>query len=240
MKLTEINGSDAEKQAKPNFTVVELKLTEDGSHTLYVAGIDETYHSIHGAVQEAEHIFMDAALRICNQSNLTVFEVGFGTGLNAFLTLIESINHSLKVHYITLEKFPVAMADVDALNYPDRIAPDKKILFEALHRSEWNVPVLITPDFILEKRQADFTEFQHAGSRYDLVFFDAFSPEKQPEMWTQTGFEKIYEHCHSGAMLTTYCAKGQVRRNLQAAGFVVERLPGPPGKREMLRARKQT
>lgn len=215
----------------------ELVLTSDGSHTLFVPEIDECYHSTHGAILESRHIFIEAALNHSVKSALSVLEVGFGTGLNAFLTLNETETNDKQIHYITLEKYPVPLEQVALLNYSEIISPDKKGLFELMHYWQWNQPVQLTSQFILEKIYTDFSTFNHSA-QYDVVFFDAFSPEKQPEMWTQPLFEKIYAHCNRDAILTTYCAKGMVRRALQNAGFVVERLPGPPGKREFLRAMK--
>lgn len=215
----------------------ELLITSDGSHTLFVPEIDECYHSTHGAIQESRHIFIEAALKQNSKTELSVLEVGFGTGLNALLALVEAERSGTIIHYCTLEKYPVAVEKAFLLNYPAMIDARYKDVFEKMHSSVWNEKIAITPFFEIEKMECDFTDFEHT-STYDIVFFDAFSPEKQPEMWTQQQFEKIYAHCHPGAILTTYCAKGVVRRALQSAGFSVERLAGPPGKREILRAVK--
>jgi len=216
----------------------ELLITSDGSHTLFVPEIDECYHSTHGAIQESSHIFIEAALKQTEKSVINVLEVGFGTGLNAFLALVEVEGSGKSIHYTTLEKYPVAAEKAFLLNYPAMVDVKYKDVFEKMHSSAWNEKVEIAPFFEIEKIKCDFIEFQHK-STYDIVFFDAFSPEKQPEMWTQNQFEKIYAHCNPGAILTTYCAKGNVRRALQDAGFIVERLAGPPGKREILRAVKK-
>jgi tRNA U34 5-methylaminomethyl-2-thiouridine-forming methyltransferase MnmC len=215
----------------------ELKITEDGSHTLFVPEIDECYHSTHGAIQESRHIFIEAGLKQCIKHEVRVFEIGFGTGLNAFLTLLEAEGSNKKIHYTTFEKYPVEIEKAIQLNYPEEIAPDKKQLFEQLHTSPWNEEIRITPYFTLKKIETDFTRAIFEDD-FDVVYFDAFSPEKQPEMWSKELFSKIYTHCNQGAILTTYCAKGIVRRAMQDAGFKVERLPGPPGKREILRGRK--
>lgn len=217
--------------------LTELKLTEDGSHTLFVPEIDECYHSTHGAIQESRHIFIEAGLKQCSKSEIRILEIGFGTGLNAFLTFLEAEKSEKQIHYTTLEFFPVAVETALLLNYPKELAPDKSQFFEKLHSAEWNVEIPVTPYFRLNKIETDFTGFVFKDN-FDVVYFDAFSPEKQPEMWSEALFEKIYAHCNSGAILTTYCAKGIVRRAILEAGFVVERLPGPPGKREILRGLK--
>jgi len=215
----------------------ELKLTEDGSHTLFVAEIDECYHSTHGAIQESRHIFIEAGLKQCPKREIRVLEIGFGTGLNAFLTLLEAERSEKLIYYTTLENYPVEFETALLLNYPEELEPGKRPVFEKMHSVEWNKEILVTPYFMLNKIEADFTEFVFKDN-FDVVYFDAFSPEKQPEMWNEALFEKIYAHCNSGAVLTTYCAKGIVRRAMQGAGFLVERLPGPPGKREILRGSK--
>ena len=215
----------------------ELILTEDGSHTLRVAEIDECYHSIHGAVQESAHIFINAGLKeFMPVDEIRVLEIGFGTGLNAFLTLLEAEKINKSVHYTTLELYPLPVDEVLQLNYPETLNGDRG-LFEKIHHSVWDEDNDISPFFTLRKIKADFTGCVLSGF-YDVIYFDAFSPEKEPEMWSEVCFKKIYEHSGSGAVMTTYCAKGVVRRAMQSAGFVVERLPGPPGKREILRGRK--
>jgi len=216
----------------------ELLITEDGSNTLYVPEIDECYHSSHGAIQESRHIFIEAGLKQCRKSEINVLEVGFGTGLNAFLTMIEAERNGKQIHYVSLEKYPVEAEKALRLNYPEELSPEKRSCFELMHLSAWNEKVQVTPFFSLEKIETDFTQYTPVD-KFDVVFFDAFSPEKQPEMWMQERFELIYEYCNDAAILTTYCAKGVVRRAMQAAGFTVERLAGPPGKREILRGVRQ-
>ena len=215
----------------------ELFITEDGSHTLFVPTIDECYHSTHGAVQESQHIFINSGFKQCDKSEIRVLEIGFGTGLNTFLTLMEAEKTGKKVYYTSLEKYPVEVEQALQLNYVENRFPDLKKEFELLHTSPWNTKVPITSFFLLQKIQADFTIFD-LDEMYDVIYFDAFSPEKQPEMWSEALFEKIYSHCNPEAILTTYCSKGIVRRAMQAAGFLVDRLPGPPGKREILRSRR--
>lgn len=220
---------------------IQFKTTEDGSHTFFVPELDEHYHSTHGAIQESRHVFIDAGLRQCVKSEINVLEIGFGTGLNAFLALLEAENKSKKIDFTSLELYPIPLSDAEKLNYADLIDSTKKDVFDKLHRAEWGKWHQITLYFSLLKQQVDFSKPSdfHPENRFDVVFFDAFAPEKQPEMWTQAIFDKIYSLCNPDAVLTTYCAKGAVRRMLQASGFSVERLPGPPGKREMLRAVKK-
>ncbi len=216
----------------------ELLLTEDGSYTLYVSEIDESYHSTHGAIQESTHIFINAGLNQCKKQTINILEVGFGTGLNTLLCALDAQESKKQIHYSSLEKFPVSIEKAFQLNYSRQIGNDAASqLFSKIHRTEWEKEQPISENFTLKKIKCDFTTFRW-DKTYDVVFFDAFSPEKQPEMWTTEQFQKIYNACNEGAILTTYCAKGIVRRALQSAGFTVERLPGPPGKREILRAIK--
>lgn len=215
----------------------DLVLTSDGSHTLFSPAIEECYHSTHGAIQESRHIFIAAGMKQCEKSEISVLEIGFGTGLNAFLTLLEAEASSKTVRYTSLELYPVDVKIALQLNYPEELAADKRGLFELMHETPWDSERLIAEYFSLLKVKADYTHFKFS-EKYDLVYFDAFSPDKQPEMWTEERFKILYDHCNPGAILTTYCSKGVVRRAMQSAGFVVERLQGPPGKRQVLRAVK--
>ncbi len=214
---------------------VEIQATEDGSQTLFVPSLDEHYHSVKGALTESLHIFIRMGLQECRAAEPRVLEVGFGTGLNALLTLQEG---KRVVHYTTLERFPLPLEVVEKLDYPALVSAEAASSFLALHRGPWNQWVQITPDFHLRKMETDFTTLQ-LKEKYDVIYFDAFAPEKQPEMWSQEIFQRMFECLDTDGILVTYCAKGEVRRMLQRAGFTVERLPGPPqGKREILRARK--
>jgi len=217
----------------------KIRQTSDGSHTLYVAEIDETYHSTHGAIQESMHIFIDSALRKCRLNQIRILEIGFGTGLNALLTKQEADLNGYTIHYTTLEKFPVRMELVAALNYASLTTVVAGAdFFNEIHQAPWNTTVQVASNFELHKVECDFTQFESALNQFDVIYFDAFSPDKQPEMWTVEQFSRIYDWCAPQAVLSTYCAKGIVRRALQQVGFEVERLPGPPGKREILRATK--
>lgn len=228
-----------------------IEQTADGSATLFVPSLNEHYHSIKGAQSESQHIFIDMGLKESEATHPRILEIGFGTGLNALLTQRVAEASKRNVHYTTLELYPLAWEVVNQLGYVTPHTPEAAI-FEQMHRTSWEKETTITPHFTLRKRVADVNEWataQTTGKReadaepephFDLIYFDAFAPEKQPEMWTQELFEQLYTRLNTGGILTTYCAKGEVRRRLQAAGFVVERLPGPPGgKREILRGTKQ-
>ncbi|MGC3977315.1 MAG: tRNA (5-methylaminomethyl-2-thiouridine)(34)-methyltransferase MnmD [Paludibacteraceae bacterium] len=214
----------------------ELKLTEDGSHTLYLPQIDECYHSTYGAIQESVLIFIQYGLLSCTKKEINILEIGFGTGLNAFLTLAEADQKHFKVNYTGLEFHPITIEKAILLNYPELIAPTKRKEFERLHLCEWNKKIDITSQFLFKKTEADFTSGV-LNTKYDIIYFDPFSPEKQPEMWTEEQFRKLYLASNKDAILTTYCCKGNVKRALKSAGFLIEKLPGPAGKREVLRAR---
>lgn len=216
----------------------QLQETADGSHTLFIPEMDEHYHSVNGAVQESRHVFIDAGLHQQEKKDITVFEIGFGTGLNAFLTLLDAEEKGRKVDYYSVELYPLEPDLVATLNYGEVICPEKKELFSALHAAPWNEAADITSHFTLHKIQGDNNSCP-LPEDIDLVYFDAFAPDKQPEMWNQEIFDKLYAHMAEGGILTTYCAKGVVRRMMQKAGYSVERIPGPPGKREMLRAIKK-
>lgn len=217
-----------------------FEITEDGSHTLYVPELDEHYHSTHGAIQESRHVYLDAGLHHCKKDEINVLEIGFGTGLNAFLSLLDSLQTMKKVSYTSLERFPLSLEVAEQLNYSRQISSEYEELFLQLHTCPWEEWASITMQFRLRKLNADAGESDALPSDcyFDVVYFDAFAPEKQPEMWSQEIFNRLFILCNKGGILTTYCAKGVVRRMLQAAGFEVERLPGPPGKREILRAIK--
>lgn len=215
---------------------IEFRTTSDGSTTLYNGEIDECYHSMFGARNESMHIFIESGLKLCHKTPINVLEVGFGTGLNAFLTALETEKNGTPIYYTTLELYPLTADIYTKLPYAK--TAEERNLFTQLHTCAWEQTIPITPHFSIKKLQADLSTI-HFDSTFDCVFFDAFSPEKQPELWDSSIFEKIYHAMNSGGVLTTYCAKGVVRRTMQNVGFVVERIAGPVGgKREILRARK--
>ena len=226
-----------------------IEKTDDGSTTLFVPELNEHYHSTKGARTESQHIFINMGLKASTATTPHILEIGFGTGLNAWLTLEEAEKSGRNVYYTGLELYPLEWQLVEQLGYisaneqlmtGDNQCPVHE-LFKQLHTSPWEEDVPITPHFTLRKVQKDFNklETETEGWKADVIYFDAFAPEKQPEMWSQELFNRLYVIMNPKGILTTYCAKGIVRRMLQAAGFTVERLPGPPGgKREILRARK--
>ena len=260
-----------------------IEKTDDGSTTLFVPELNEHYHSTKGARTESQHIFIDMGLKASPAATPRVLEIGFGTGLNAWLTLEEAERSRRNIHYTGLELYPLDWQTVEQLGYISsdeqltihrkQTATDEQFtpndeeeqqpaieLFKQLHTSPWEKDVQLTPHFTLRKIETDVNKWRvengelrvnnsndsvadsqlsTLNSPFNLVYFDAFAPEKQPEMWSQELFNRLYVLLNNGGILTTYCAKGVIRRMLQAAGFIVERLPGPPGgKREILRARK--
>ena len=215
--------------------------TSDGSKTIQIEDWDEQYHSIHGAIQESKHVFIKAGLhhflKLYNPKELRILEIGFGTGLNAFLTALESDQQDVEIHYEGVEAYPVETDELSQLNYAARIAADQQHLFDSLHKLSWEELHSITSNFSLKKRQQFFSELSDENS-FDLIFFDAFGARVQPELWTESIFKSMFRALKNKGVLVTYSAKGSVRRAMQTAGFLVERLEGPPGKREMLRATK--
>ena len=213
--------------------------TADGSPSLRIPDWDESYHSVHGALQESTHVFIRMGLEhVPSKATLDILEMGFGTGLNALLTAVHPRLNDLKVRYTGLEAFPLTEAEWQHLDYPSLLEASNALhIYERLHRSPWDHFTEITPEFKLRKRTLDFRQF-HELEAYDLIYFDAFGARVQPELWTVTLFERMFAGLRAGGVLVTYAAKGSVRRAMQEVGFSVERLAGPPGKREMLRATK--
>lgn len=214
--------------------------TADGSHTLFVPELNEHYHSVNGAIQESKHVFIDAGLHHLHKDNISILEIGFGTGLNTYLTLLDKVDSSSVIHYSGCELYPLPDDVIRKINYP-QILEKNADLFYRLHQTEWGCEVEISPHFFLNKIHADFTHLDFLSDKdvFDLVYYDAFAPDKQSDVWSQDIFDYIYKHTSQDGVLVTYCAKGIVRRMLQQSGYSVERLQGPPGKREMLRAIKK-
>jgi tRNA U34 5-methylaminomethyl-2-thiouridine-forming methyltransferase MnmC len=217
--------------------------TEDGSTSLFHSGLQETYHSVHGAIQESQHVFIEAGLnhvlQHTSEKNISILEVGFGTGLNALLTAMIAKKLAVKIEYETIEAFPLPMETVDILNYPVILGlVDSELIFNDLHRAAWNKLAEVSPNFCFLKRDLKMEEADFAKEKFDLVYFDAFAPDKQPEMWERGILQKVVDAMKPRAVFVTYSAKGQLKRDLVSLGLLVEKLPGPPGKREMIRATK--
>ena len=211
-------------------------VTKDGSHTLWNEDLDETYHSRHGAVQEAEHVFIETGLKfVLNRKNdISVLEVGFGTGLNAWLTFLELDVLQKNASYIGIELYPVPPLVLSELNYAQNRGED---LFKKMHAFEWNSWNEVSSGNRLLKKQISLEEF-NSDEKFDLIYFDAFGPNSQPSMWEPEQLQKCADLLKPEGVFVTYCCKGQVRRDLISAGLNMEKLPGPPGKREMLRGTK--
>jgi len=230
----------------------EVIITADGSSTIHIPEWNEQYHSKHGAIQEANHVFIKHGLHhFCEKNSLFkydfkggeaihILEIGFGTGLNAFITLLEAEKLNLNINYNGAEAYPISEAEIKALNYTKALKAENKAgLFKTLHNTVWEKTLKIKEGFNLTKRKQLFSEIKDVGV-HNIIYFDAFGARVQPELWTHAIFEIMYRALKPNGILVTYCAKGSVRRAMQTVGFSVERLQGPPGKREMLRATKKT
>ncbi|WP_310993854.1 tRNA (5-methylaminomethyl-2-thiouridine)(34)-methyltransferase MnmD [Aequorivita marina] len=214
--------------------------TGDGSYTLHIPDWDEQYHSKHGAIAEALHVFIKEGLfywfSANNTAKASILEIGFGTGLNALLTYLESEKHGLNINYTGVEAYPLGAEEYQKMNYPKMLeVPEAKFL--ALHKSEWEESIQISDTFTLLKQKKTFQEIT-TESNFDIIYFDAFGIRVQPELWTEAIFATMYRALKPKGILVTYAANGNARRAMQSVGFTVERLPGPPGKKEMMRATK--
>lgn len=221
----------------------EIIRTGDGTSTIYLPEWEENYHSKHGATQEALHVFIEKGLTHylskSSVNKVSILEIGFGTGLNALLSILQARVQELDMHYSAVEAYPVQQEELDSLNYAEVLDQENIAqLFKKLHDSPWEQEIDLAPYFRLHKRKQFFSEISDVD-RFDLIYFDAFGPRVQPELWTEIIFEKMYKALRDNGSLVTYSAKGAVRRAMQTVGFEVERLEGPPGKREMLRANKR-
>ncbi len=216
----------------------KIILTGDGSHSVSMPEMGVTYHSVHGAIQESMHVFIEAGFKSActNQSVCSILEVGFGTGLNALLTAIEAEKTGSSIYYVALEPYPLGAEEILSLNYCKQLnRKDLQDDFIRMHQCEWNKSIAVTENLLLHKSKYMLQSFEHI-TKFDLIYFDAFAPAAQPELWTKDVFDKMFSLLAPGGVLVTYCSKGEVRRNMMAAGFKVEKLPGPQQKREMLRA----
>jgi tRNA U34 5-methylaminomethyl-2-thiouridine-forming methyltransferase MnmC len=215
----------------------ELRITEDGSHTLYVKALDEPYHSIHGSIQESMHVFINQGFNQINHSPLHILEIGLGTGLNVLLTEAASQISGAEIIYHAVEKYPLIPEEFEALNFEQFIPDAPPGMLQALHMGPWAKEFSLTTQFRVYKELADIRTMAPGGN-FDLVYFDAFAPDKQPELWSEKVFTRVANSMKSGGILVTYTAKGSVRRTMRACGLKVEKVPGPPGKREMIKAQR--
>lgn len=217
----------------------EIIRTADGSTSIYVPELDENYHSRHGAVQEAIHVFIRSGLDLFAGKDTSIMEIGFGTGLNAFITFLEAEKSRQNISYTGVEAFPVTSEEAALMNYPEALEmPQYEEAFQKMHDAAWEAPVVLSGNFTLTKRQQRFEAIEDKG-RFDLIYFDAFGYPTQPGLWSEDIFRRMYAALKEEGVLVTYAARGVIKRNMQAAGFRVEKLAGPVGKREMFRAWKE-
>ena len=217
----------------------EIITTSDGSKTIHLPDWDESYHSKHGAVQEAYHVFIKNGLRLFENRTVNILEIGFGTGLNAIITLIEAEKQNLKINYTGIEAYPVTLEEAFEMNYLDSLdAIDKKHIFQKMHQIPFATQEALSDNFNIEKRNIFFDQIADIES-FDLIYFDAFGYRVQPELWSTEIFQKMYTSLKDNGVLVTYAARGVVKRSMKEVGFTVEKLAGPPGKREMMRAFKK-
>ncbi|MBT8219445.1 MAG: tRNA (5-methylaminomethyl-2-thiouridine)(34)-methyltransferase MnmD [Bacteroidia bacterium] len=217
---------------------MSLQITSDGSHTVISDRYNVPYHSIHGAIQETKHVFITNGFLRCKKDILKILEIGLGTGLNALATLDSNSILQKEISYTALEAYPLEQVFVDGLNYNSFFNSTLMHAFDTIHHCHWNKNISLSESFSFKKILKKLQEFE-SDELFDLVYFDAFAPNAQPEMWSTAIFQKMYGLMDSGGILVTYCAKGQVKRDLRSVGFQVESPPGPPGKREMTRAIKE-
>lgn len=213
----------------------EILITSDGSSTIHLPDWNEQYHSKNGSINETYHVFINSGLKQISSENVSILEIGFGTGLNCFITCLES---NKEINYVGVEAYPVTAEEVDKMNFISILeAKEDSAVFDKMHSVSWDEKHQITDVFSLEKRKQFFEDIEDVDA-FHLIYFDAFGARVQPQLWTEEIFLKMFTALKEDGVLVTYSAKGSVRRAMQAVGFTVERLPGPPGKREMLRARK--
>jgi len=218
----------------------EIFETQDGSHSILSQQYGVSYHSKYGAIQESRHVFIQMGLyfKALQQKDIAILELGFGTGLNALLTYLEAAAHPWNIVYETIEAYPITLAQAAQLNYPTLLNQEKlQTVFAALHQSNWGEKHILSPNFTFQKNKQQFQTIDYQD-QFDLIYFDAFAPGAQPELWEASMLAKLYQALRAGGVLVTYCAKGSVKRTFKEVGFQIESLPGPPGKREMTRCTK--
>ena len=212
--------------------------TRDGSTTIHIEEWDECYHSRFGAIQEAQHVFIKKGLSLFENKSVSVLEIGFGTGLNAFITFLEYPKFNQTIHYVGVEAYPISIKEAASMNYVAELnVENQRAVFEKLHQCNWEDATILSADFVFTKRKQFFADIDDI-EKFDLIYFDAFGYDVQPELWTVTIFEKMYKALKTNGILVTYAARSVIKRNMIEAGFTVEKQEGAPGKREMFRARK--
>ena len=216
----------------------KIFITDDGSSSIKIPELNENYHSTHGAVQESKHIYIDNGIKYLNKKNINIFEIGYGTGLNAILSFLESQKSNIKINYTSVEKYPLTINEISGLNYFKLLNFNNDLENKFIDYNN-NKAVKVTNNFLLHKIHIDFTEYNF-DKNYDLIFFDAFAPDIQPKLWTKQIFEKISNNLNNNGVIVTYSVKGKVKRILKSLNFKIELPEGPPGKRNMLRAIKTT
>lgn len=214
--------------------------TQDGSHTLFNDEYNEVFHSRKGAIEESKHVFIKSGVDYFTQQEVKIFEVGFGTGLNALLTMLEAEKRQLNIHYETIELYPLPIETIKELNYTQQLGYEFCYgPYHSLHLCRWNEWHEIMKYFSFRKNNSSLLTFNPQPENYHLIYFDAFAPEHQPEMWTKEIFQKMFAALIPEGILVTYCSKVSVQRAMKEVGFTIEKLPGPQGRREMLRACKK-
>ena len=216
----------------------EIIITSDGSTSIHLPEWEESYHSKHGAIQEAQHVFIKNGLSLCKGQSVSVLEIGFGTGLNAFITFLQSQKNKQKIDYVGVEGFPISPEEVLQMNYVNQLNANQfESEFKMMHTSDWNENVTISDTFRLTKRKQLFNEINDKN-QFDIIYFDAFGFRVQPELWSVEIFTKMFEALKPGGILVTYACRGPIKNAMKEVGFRIEKLAGPPGKREMLRGWK--
>jgi len=216
----------------------EIIITSDGSTSIHLPEWDESYHSKHGAIQEAQHVFIKNGLSLCKRQSVSVLEIGFGTGLNAFITFLESQKSNQNIDYVGVEGFPISAEEVLQMNYVNQLNANQfELEFKKMHQSDWEENVTISEHFRLTKRKQLFNDINDKN-QFDIIYFDAFGYRVQPELWSVEIFIIMFEALKEGGILVTYACRGPIKNAMKEAGFQIEKLSGPPGKREMLRGWK--
>ncbi|MFD2891298.1 tRNA (5-methylaminomethyl-2-thiouridine)(34)-methyltransferase MnmD [Flavobacterium chuncheonense] len=216
----------------------EIIITQDGSTTIHLPEWNESYHSKHGAIQEAKHVFIKNGLSLFNGKQVSILEIGFGTGLNCFITFLEAQKKNQSVHYVGVEAYPIAKEEVQLLNYVNELeAVEFSSVFDVMHTLDWDIQSKLTPTFELTKRKQFFNEIDDR-EQFDFIYFDAFGFTVQPELWEEAIFRKMHTALKPNGVLVTYACRTVIKKAMEAVGFTTEKLPGAPGKREMLRAVK--